>query len=145
MSFERLQIVVTIARQLFDFGEQLFVNRGLGFAAIEDGDFMAAAQRVLDLVRPGKGGASEDQDAQRLFGFPRRAATSRRPEHTESDGATGRRRHLQELSSRRRHSASPSSPVVEAVSAFSKQPPAGHRRADAPHLEQGTQTTSFAG
>ena len=63
-AFQRLQVAIAIAEQLFNFARP-FRRRPL--AAIEQGDLVAARQRVVHLERTGEPGATEDQDAQRFF------------------------------------------------------------------------------
>src|SRR5437868_2195519 len=58
-ALERLQVAVAIADELLDVREE----RGIGLAAIEQRDRVAAVERVLDLIRADEAGAAEDENA----------------------------------------------------------------------------------
>src|SRR5207302_1828894 len=89
---EGVELSITIAGQLFDFLRQL---ARMGLAAVEHGDFMAALECVANLKRPGKAGAAENQNAERL-GFP---GGARARKNSQTEGSPGHSRDLDKTSS----------------------------------------------
>ena len=64
--FQRIQLAIAIADQLFDFLWQLARMR---LAAVKSRDLVSATERVTDLIRSGESGAAKYENAKWLHGF----------------------------------------------------------------------------
>src|SRR5439155_18011810 len=66
--FQRVELAVAIADQLLDFVWQF---AGMRLSAIERRKFMAAAERVTNLIRPDESSPTQNENAQRFRRFLR--------------------------------------------------------------------------
>ena len=76
---------------------------GVGLAAVEEGDLVAAGDRIPHHWRSDEAGAAENEDRE---GLSRRALGSGAPGKTEADGTAGEDRKLDEVSPRSGHGRS---------------------------------------